>query len=174
MCFSVFLVEGGLMDWGALFLTEYKDFDLSLAGLGFALFSAAIALGRFMGSALIRLVGGESRIVLLSCVFSFCSFLLTLFILPKEWALVGFLLIGFGNANVIPILFSASGKQTQISTASAIAIVSSLGYSGILIGPALIGFIAHFTNLFFAFGVLGGLMVVVALLSTRVLQNMKN
>ena len=174
MCFSVFLVEGGIMDWGALFLTEYKGFDLSLAGLGFALFSAAIALGRFMGAGLIRLVGGENRIVLLSCAFSFCSFLLTLFVLPKEWALVGFLLIGFGNANVIPILFSASGKQTQISTASAIAIVSSLGYSGILIGPALIGFIAHFTNLFFAFGVLGGLMVAVALLSTRVLQNMKN
>lgn len=174
MCFSVFLVEGGIMDWGALFLTEYKGFDLSLAGLGFALFSAAIALGRFMGSSLIRLMGGESRLVLLSCAFSFISFLLTLFILPQEWTLAGFLLIGFGNANVIPILFSAAGKQTQISTASAISIVSSLGYSGILIGPALIGFIAHFTSLFFAFGVLGGLMVIVALLSIQVLQRAKS
>lgn len=170
MCFSVFLVEGGMMDWGALFLSDYKAFDLSLAGLGFAIFSAAIALGRFMGAGLIHRLGGENRLVLISCLFSFASFLLTLFILPREWSLIGFFLIGFGNANVIPILFSAAGKQKSISTASALSIVSSLGYSGILIGPAFIGFIAYFTSLFFAFGLLGALMIVVALLSISVLH----
>lgn len=171
MCFTIFLVEGAILDWGALFLVDYKNFDQAFSGIGFAVFSAAIAIGRILGVWFISLVGSEKRMVLVGCIFSFCAFLLTLFVLPGKFALLGFCLIGFGNANVIPLLFSATGKQTTMPTAAAISTVSTLGYAGVLIGPAFIGFLAHFTSLFFAFTVLGAMMLLVALLSRLVLPD---
>lgn len=168
ICFTVFLVEGAMMDWGSLFLINYKGFDESYGGIGFAVFSAAIAFGRMLGERLIRLVGGETRMILFGCLMSFCGFLLTLFVLPGKMVLVGFCLIGFGNANVIPLLFSAAGKQKTMPAAAAVSAVTTLGYSGILIGPAFIGFLAQLTTLFWAFSLLGVLMLVVALLSKRV------
>ena len=165
MCFVVFLVEGAIMDWGALFLVDYKEFTATHAGIGFAVFSAAIAIARLMGAWLIRIVGGEHRMMLLGCLVSCCGFVLTLFFLHGKVALLGFFLIGLGNANIIPLLFAAAGRQTVMETSMAVSAVSTLGYSGILVGPAFIGFVAHFTGLFFIFILLGIFMLAVALLS---------
>ena len=167
MCFVVFLVEGAMMDWGALFLVDYKGFDTTFAGIGFVIFSVAIALGRLMGTCMIRFVGGEQRMIMFGSLVSFISFLLTLFIFSEKAVLLGFFLIGFGNANIIPLLFSAAGKQKEMPTTAAISTVSTLGYTGILLGPALIGFIAHFTSLFWAFFQLSVLMLIMIFLSKK-------
>ena len=168
MCFTIFLVEGAMMDWGALFLVNYKGFDNSYGGIAFAVFSAALALGRLMGAWLINRVGGERRMIVIGCITSFCGFVLTLFVLPKAFSLLGFFIIGFGNANVIPLIFAATGKQKAMPTSTAISAVTTLGYSGILIGPVFIGFLAELTSLLFAFAFLGVAMLIVALLSGKV------
>ena len=170
MCFSVFLVEGAIMDWGALFLAEYKSFDFAHAGIGFSVFSAALAMARLGGVWIIRHVGSEKRVVLLGCGLSFIGFLLVLFVLPQQYSLLGFFIIGLGNANVIPLLFAETGKQKIMPTTAAISTVTTLGYSGILVGPALIGFLAEATSLFISFFLLGILMLVVAGFAARVIQ----
>ena len=77
-------------------------------------------------------------------------------------ALVGFLLVGLGASNVVPILFTAAGNQSAMPAGLAIGAITTLGYAGILAGPAVIGFVAHAVSLNLAFAGLGGAMLVIA------------
>ena len=76
-----------------------------------------------------------------------------------QWALLGFLLVGAGCSNVVPVMFSLIGKQKVMAENVAVPAVSTLGYAGILLGPAFIGFIAHGSSLAVALLALAGLLV---------------
>ena len=78
----------------------------------------------------------------------------TLTLQPGQMTLAGFVLIGLGAANLVPVLFSATGRQTVMPAGMAIAAVTTTGYAGILAGPALIGLAAHATSLPTAFWML--------------------
>jgi len=80
-----------------------------------------------------------------------------------EFALVGYVLLGAGCSNIVPVLFTAVGKQTVMPESLAIPAITTLGYAGILAGPAVIGFIAHGSSLSFAFGLMAVLLVAVAI-----------
>ena len=77
--------------------------------------------------------------------------------------LAGFLLVGIGAANVVPVLFSAAGKADKNAPELGLAAVTTMGYAGQLAGPALIGFVAHSTPLPVALGLMAGPMLLVAL-----------
>ena len=73
-------------------------------------------------------------------------------LVPSVYAnLVGFLLVGAGASNVVPVLFSVAGRTRAMPPSLAVTAVTTLGYLGILVGPALIGFVAHLTDLRMAF-----------------------
>jgi hypothetical protein len=80
----------------------------------------------------------------------------------KPTAFAGFMLTGAGCANLVPVLYTAAGNQSVMPTGLAISAITTLGYAGILCGPALIGFVAQVTNLSVAFMGLAGLMFIVA------------
>jgi hypothetical protein len=82
-------------------------------------------------------------------------------------ALAGFMLVGTGASNIVPILFTAAGRQRDMPASLAIGAITTLGYTGILLGPALIGFLAQASSLHAAFGVLGGAMLLVAVCALR-------
>ena len=82
--------------------------------------------------------------------------------LPGYGSMYTYLLLGISLAMVVPNLFSAMGEQNVIPMTQAVATSTMLGYMGILMGPALIGFIAHGTSLTVAFIVLTTLLVVSA------------
>jgi len=84
-------------------------------------------------------------------------------------SLAGFVLIGLGASNIVPVMFSAAGRLPGTSPAIAIATATTLGYAGLLSGPALIGFLAHASNLPMAFAAVAGLLVLVGL-SARIVQ----
>src|SRR3546814_6739289 len=67
-------------------------------------------------------------------------------------ALLGYALVGAGCSNIVPVLYTAVGKQTLMPEAIAVPAITTIGYAGILAGPALIGFVAHGSSLSFAFG----------------------
>ena len=82
---------------------------------------------------------------------------------PSPWlALGGFLLIGLGASNIVPVLFSAAGRQQDMPASLAISAITTIGYAGILAGPALIGFVAHGASLGLAFCALACGMLLVA------------
>lgn len=82
-------------------------------------------------------------------------------------ALSGFILIGIGASNIVLVLFRLAGAQTAMPAAQAISVLSTLGYAGILIGPAGIGGIAHATSLRSAFWLLAVLFALTPLLAGR-------
>jgi hypothetical protein len=74
---------------------------------------------------------------------------------------------GFGTANIVPVLWSAAGRDPVIGPGPAISFVSTIGYLGFLAGPPMIGGAASFIGLRAGMGiiVIAGLMV--AILSAR-------
>lgn len=165
----VFLVEGAILDWGALLTMDRELLPKAQAGLGFMLFSIAMAIMRLLGDRLVARVGGYATLL-----WGGLTVMVGLALIvagPGLWlAMTGFVLVGLGAANLVPVLFSAAGRQTVMPPSLAIAAITTTGYAGILMGPALIGFVSQATGLVLAFGGLLALMVAFPLAARRVSQ----
>lgn len=161
LCFIMFLAEGSMLDWSALFLTTLRGVEHSQAGLGYALFSIAMTIGRLNGDRVVNALG-RYKILLLGSLCAALGLTLAVACDNAVIALLGFMLVGLGASNVVPILFSAAGNQRDMPANLAIASVTTLGYAGILAGPALIGFIAQVSSLTVAFGCVTALLLAVA------------
>jgi predicted MFS family arabinose efflux permease len=162
LCMVVFLAEGSMLDWSAVFLRFSRGFDASSAGLGYAAFSIAMALCRLMGDRITAHIGPVA-IVRGGSLIAAAGFLAATLIPWGPAALLGFVLVGIGASNIVPVLFSAAGRLGGASPGVAIAIVTALGYAGMLAGPAGIGFVAHLSTLSIALTGVAGLLVVVSI-----------
>jgi predicted MFS family arabinose efflux permease len=161
LCFIAFMAEGAMLDWGAVFLHFERGVARAGAGLGYAAFSAAMVVGRLTGDAVIRRLGPR-RVVAASAVLACLGLLLAVSLPSVPVAIAGFVLVGFGAANVVPTLFSAGGRQPDVPAHSALPVVNAIGYLGLLAGPVLIGPIATVVGLPAALGGVGVAMLVVA------------
>jgi predicted MFS family arabinose efflux permease len=162
MCFIVFLAEGAALDWSAVFLVQERGIDTAYAGLGYAAFALTMTVGRLTGDAIVRRLGA-TRVIVFGGLTAAAGLLLATFAPDWEMALVGYALLGVGCSNIVPVLYTAVGKQTVMPESIAVPAITTLGYAGILAGPAVIGFIAHGSSLSFAFGLMAMLLVAVAI-----------
>lgn len=162
LCFIAFLAEGAVLDWGALFLTSVREINPVHAGLGYACFSVAMTIGRFTGDKIVGALGG-TRVVFWGGLCAAIGFLIVVFVPSSAAAFIGFTLVGVGASNIVPVLFTAAGNQDSMPMGLAIAAVVSMGYAGLLAGPAVIGFIAELSSLNVAFGIVAlGLLALAA------------
>lgn len=157
-CFISFMAEGSMLNWSAEFLHSSKEYPRTYAGIGYALFSIAMAFGRLMGD---RIIAAFNKYFIFQtgCWTAGCGFLIIVYFNIWYSELLGFCLIGLGISNIVPILFSSAGKISN----SALPLVTSLGYIGGLVGPGVIGFLAQFTSLSFALGSLSILVIAMGL-----------
>lgn len=167
ICFSLFLAEGSVLDWSAVFLTEHRGVPDARGGLGFACFSVTMTLGRMTGDKVVARLGRHTVVVIGSLIAA-AGLLTTVFVPAWQATLFGYALIGMGCANIVPVMFSAIGRQDSMPQAAAVPAVTTLGYLGILAGPAAIGFIAHHSSLPVAFLFIGALFLAVAAASKTV------
>ena len=149
----MFLVEGAVLDWGALLVIDRQLAAPQNAGVGYILFSAAMVIARLTGDRIIS-VFGEFWILIAGGIVTILGISVILLSSLPLVALVGFVLIGLGAANLVPIFFSAAGRQKVMPASLAIVSVTTTGYAGVLIGPAMIGFTADITSLSIAFWLL--------------------
>ena len=156
-----------MLDWSGVFLAELKGVDFSLAGTGFAVFSAAMLSMRLTGDWLTQKLGGRF-IVLYGTGLAVAGFAVLLCAQNLPLLYAGFFAIGIGCANIVPVFYSLLGRQKVMPISMAVAAVSILGYVGTLMGPAVIGFIAHRSNLYVSFGFLAALLVVLILIARHV------
>ena len=161
LCFIVFLAEGAMLDWSAVFLTAERGLEEGRAGLGYAAFAVAMTCGRLTGDRVVGRFGGR-RVLLAGGLCAALGFFTVVASPTPALALAGFVLIGLGASNIVPILFTAAGNQRAMPASLAIAAITTIGYAGILAGPAMIGFVAHLSSLDLAFSVLGGALLLVA------------
>lgn len=148
------LAEGVMYDWCALYLQQELGQPADRAAWGYAAFSGAMALARFAGDAL-RERFAEHRLLATGAGMAALAMAVVLLAATPVVAFVGFVLVGAGLAPVAPVLFNAATRVPGISRAAAIAAVTSIGYSGFLVGPPLIGGLAQ------AFSLTAALSVVV-------------
>lgn len=165
ICLLLFMIEGAVLDWGGVFLLEEKHAAIENAGLAFAAFSTAMTLMRLLGDKLIASAGPRNcvrygsllgALMLVGCVF-----------FSEPWIVIAlFFVLGIGLANIVPIAFASTADQNEMPMSLALAAVTTLGYTGQLAGPALIGFIAKATSLSTAFLMLAAFLVAVTFSST--------
>lgn len=162
MAFTAFMAEGSALDWSAVFLTSVKSIDPAIAGLGFISFSFAMVIARLNGDLTVDVIG-STNVVMVSGALAALG--MGLVALGNHWAtaLLGFAILGAGCANIVPVLFSAAGRQKVMPEAAAVTLLTTIGYSGILVGPAFVGFIAHATSLEIAFLILSALLIILAI-----------
>ncbi len=152
-----FLTEGALLDWSALLVTSSGLLPREQGGLGYMLFSIAMTLGRFSGDRVVARIGNGATLFW-GGIVTIVGFSLLLLAPVAALAMAGFILIGLGASNLVPVLFRRAGTQTVMPAALAIAAMTMTGYAGILVGPALIGFVAHGSSLRTAFWMLAALI----------------
>ena len=163
----VFLIEGAILDWGALLTLERALLAKEQAGIGFLIFSVAMTAGRLAGDRMVARVGPQ-LVLFLGGLVVLAGMGLIVAGPGLVLSMTGFALVGLGAANLVPVLFSAAGRQTLMPPALAIAAVTTTGYAGILLGPALIGFAAQLSSLGVAFGAVGLMMLAVVLSARRI------
>jgi len=162
LAFVLFLAEGSMLDWSAVFLVEVRQIEPSRAGAGFVAFSLSMTVMRLSGDALVDRLGRRPTMVA-GALAAAAGFALATLVPDWRVALAGYVLVGLGCANIVPVLFSMAGEQRAMPESIAIPAISTMGYAGVLAGPALIGFLAHASSLVFAFLCLAAALVMVAI-----------
>ena len=163
-CFIIFMVEGAAMDWSGIYLTQQYGVNTAFAGLAYTFFAIAMTTGRFTGHYLIRYFG-EKKLLNYSAICATLGLALVS-IAPHWWlVLIGYTLVGAGSSNIVPIMFSRAGRQTMMPSAVALSCVSTLAYTGILVGPAFIGMIGELIGLKTVFMALSGLLLLIVALN---------
>jgi len=164
VCFSVFLTEGTVLDWSALYLTQVKGMPENLGGLGYTCFALAMTAARLTGDRVIEHLG-RLTVVVGGSIMTVVGLALVILIPSWHLSLPGYALVGAGCANIVPVMFSAVGQQRVMPQAVAVPAMTTLGYLGVLSGPAIIGYVAHFTSLALAFSLIMALMLFVGALA---------
>ena len=163
-CFIIFMVEGAAMDWSGIYLTQQYGVNTAFAGLAYTFFAIAMTTGRFTGHYLIRYFG-EKKLLTYSAICATLGLALVS-IAPYWWlVLVGYTLVGTGCSNIVPIMFSRAGRQTVMPSAVALSCVSTMAYTGILVGPAFIGMVSELIGLSTVFMALSGLLLLIVALN---------
>jgi len=130
--------EGAIGDWGALHLRQDLGAGAGLAAAGYAAFALAEATGRLSGTSLLERLG-RTRVLTLGGLTA-CAGMLVASLAPNVWlALAGFAATGLGLANLFPAAIARAGLRAG---SDGVALTSMLGYSGFLLGPPAIGFLA--------------------------------
>ena len=150
LCFIVYLAEGAVLDWSALYLTGQKALDTAMGGLGYASFALMVTIARFTGAPVINALG-TARVIGFGGLLAALGIAIGL--VTEHWALtlLGYGLCGLGCANVSPVLISSLSRQQIMPVHQAVTAATTIGFAGVLAGPALMGVIAHFFSLTFAF-----------------------
>jgi predicted MFS family arabinose efflux permease len=158
----MFLVEGAVLDWSALLITDKSLLARNQAGLGYTLFSAAMTCGRLAGDWVTARIG-DRKTLIGGGLIAAAGFVVLLAAPVAAVALAGFMLIGLGASNIVPVFFRRAGSQTIMPPALAVAAITMTGYAGVLLGPALIGYVASLVGLPISFWMLAALVCLVPL-----------
>jgi predicted MFS family arabinose efflux permease len=146
IAFLALFSEGALMDWTAVYLVGNAGASESIGAFGFAVFAGMMAVGRMVGDAMANAFG-PVRLLRLGSAASAVALAVILGISTVPVIFLALILCGFGIANVVPALFAAAGRIGGHSAGSAMSLVATLGYAGLLVGPAFIGMLAQATSL---------------------------
>lgn len=162
LCFVAFLAEGAVLDWSGVFLVTEKAFPQSSAGYGYAAFALAMTIARLTGDRLARVSGARS--ILVAGSVGTAAALVAL-VFARHWMILIalFAAVGFGLANIVPLFFLHVSRQSRMRVELAMPIVATLGYAGMLAGPAVLGAIGELAGLSVSLLTIAAMLLPIAL-----------
>lgn len=154
--------EGAVVDWGALYLAQDFGATVATGGFGYAAFAGAMAIMRFAGDGLRDRFGGVNTLRVSAIIAS--GAMLGAAFAPGAAVAIGFFAVaGLGIANIVPVVFSAAGNQPGMASGAGMSVVTSMGYSGILVAPSAMGFAGERIGFASVYAGMAAMLAVVAL-----------
>jgi MFS family permease len=157
--FFAAICEGGMFDWSGVFFKEVIGIEIFT--WGYLTFMICMATSRFASDILMEKIGMAKLYIISACLIVSGIAISVLF--PVFWpSLLGFCLVGFGTASIIPMTYLLAGNSVKYSPGLAISLIATYSIVGMLIGPPMIGYIAHAFGLrlaFIAFAFAGMMMI---------------
>ena len=139
LCFIMYASEGAVMGWSAIFVSQERGIDMSIAGFFYTAFAVATTIMRLCGDKIVNRLG-QRAVVAGGALLIAVGFMAVVLIDSAVAAVIGFATVGFGAANVVPQLVSFAAHIKGMAVHNIISFINALGYSGILLGPVIIGF----------------------------------
>jgi predicted MFS family arabinose efflux permease len=156
--------EGAVLDWAALYLQQELGSEIAVAGFAFAAFSVTMATMRFLGDHVRNRFGAVSTFRV-SALIAATGMVVAGLADSAGMAIAAFAFAGLGIANMVPIAFSAAGNQPDVATATGMSVVTTMGYSGILVAPSALGFIGERVGFWPIYVALAGFLLVLSLMA---------
>ncbi|MEY3647468.1 MAG: hypothetical protein RLZ13_350 [Bacteroidota bacterium] len=144
------MAEGCMFDWSGVYFKKILEAEPALVSVGYVCFMGAMASGRFVTDKATNRYG-KIPVLQLSGILIFLGLVLAVLFPSLYTAALGFLLVGFGVASIVPVSYGIAGRSKLYSPSVALAMVSTLSFFGFLVGPPVIGFIAEAFNLKISF-----------------------
>lgn len=166
IAFCCMLGEGAMADWSTNYMENIAMASPALAPLGLSAFALAMTIGRFFGDGA-RLKFGDRKLMIMSGAIATLGISVTLLFDNPYSVIAGLFIIGIGLSSIVPIAYSIAGNSTNLPPGVGLAMVTTVGYSGFLFGPPLIGLIANWQSLRIALLLVALLFVVMTFLSAR-------
>ncbi len=169
IAFIALIAEGAMYDWLTVYMQEVLKASQGISSAAYAAFSAGMAIGRFSGDAMRARIGSE-RLLFISSAVASLAMLIGFLLSHPAAALISFTLAGLGFANLMPILTIAAARINGVPAAEGIARVAGMAYTGLLIGPVLIGAVANMTTLSIGLSLVAVCAALVAICGPRILR----
>lgn len=142
LTFLALFIERTVIDWSALYLTDVSHTSANIAAFAFGAFSFAMAMGRLGGDVLIRKLGANRVLAGSGAIGAAGIALAVVFPVPAT-SIAGFILVGIGLSNMTPLLYSQASKAYPGAPGLGLAMNGTLGYTGFLLAPPVIGFLSE-------------------------------
>ncbi|MFI5159713.1 MAG: MFS transporter [Sphingobacteriales bacterium] len=166
IAFCSMICEGTMFDWSGVYFKKVIMADGGWIGAGYFAFMCTMALGRFSADWFAGKYGLK-RTLQISGSLTAAGLLVAVLFPYLVPGILGFMLVGVGVSSVVPMIYSSAGKTANMSAGVALTAVSTIGFSGFLIGPPLIGFIAGIATLRASFLLIACMGLSVAIISSK-------
>ena len=167
ICFASMACENTMYDWSAIYFQKEIHTSHATATAAFVIYMVAMTSGRFVGDKLVTRMGIKT-VLKFSGVFISAGLLLAVMLPYLFTAMAGFILVGLGVSCIVPMVFNLAGRSKKMSSGTALASISTIGYLGFLLVPPFVGFVAQTSSLRWSFGVMAMLGAMVAVMVWKI------
>lgn len=171
IAFCCMLGEGAMADWSTNYMENIAHASQALAPLGLSAFALAMTIGRILGDQA-RVKFGDRMLMITCGIIAFGGLTLAITFVHPVAVITGFFIVGIGLSVIVPIAYSIAGNAKDLPPGVGLAMVTTVGYSGFLFGPPIIGFLADIFTLRYALVLVLILFALLTWLSAR--YNSKN
>ncbi len=146
LAFALMLSEGVAYDWSTVHLRDQLGSSETVAAWAFGSFAAAMTVVRLLADRVVARVGAAAYVSGAALVGA-AAMLGVVLASSAPVAIAAWTVFGIGLAGCVPQFFSAAGNVDPAAAGTYLARVTSFGYTGLLAGPSIIGFLTHWVPL---------------------------